>query len=291
MTNNPHPEPEIKPDLSNNQCRCEVDTIATYLEDIQSWFSKHNINEKQYLSRIWFRGIGKIYPKQLPGVYREDFSNRLEVFNIGRSIEEKRLNLERELLKEFRTSGAMLLRDSSEIDIYLIAQHYGMPTRLLDWTTNPLAALFFAVECENKHNEDGEIILMDASKTLPEVREGADGNIELFDVATTRHPYVKDAIGESFWINPEINRDPIIIPIRPNHHPGRIAQQSSCFTLHMHNASPKINRTLEKIKVNADSKKKILKELNHMNINHFTIYQDLDHLSKDIKRCWSIKFR
>jgi hypothetical protein len=289
MTNNP--QPEIKPDPNNQPYRCIVDTIATYLEDVQNWFNKYRINEEQYLSRIWFRGIGKIYDQQLPGVYRGDFSKRLEDFNIGRPIEEKRLNLERELLKEFRTSGAMLLRDSNEIDIYLIAQHYGMPTRLLDWTTNPLAALFFAVECESKHDEHGEIILMDASKTLPEVEEGADGNIKLYDVATTRHPYVKDAIGESFWRKPTIRRDPIIIPIRPNHQPGRIGQQSSCFTLHMHNAGPITNKTLEKIKVNAASKKNILKELNRMNINQFTIYQDLDHLSKDIKRCWSIKFR
>ena len=36
-------------------------------------------------------------------------------------------------------------------------QHYKLPTRLLDITTNPLIALFFAVE--NYENEDGEFIV------------------------------------------------------------------------------------------------------------------------------------
>ena len=66
-----------------------------------------------------------------------------------RDIEDKRLKLEREMLSEFRRSGATLLNTNAIVYVYFIAQHYGMPTRLLDWTTNPLAALFFAVNNQN----------------------------------------------------------------------------------------------------------------------------------------------
>jgi hypothetical protein len=38
-----------------------------------------------------------------------------------------------------------------------IAQHYGVPTRLLDWSENPLVGLYFALDDENHDNEDGVI--------------------------------------------------------------------------------------------------------------------------------------
>ena len=66
-----------------------------------------------------------------------------------RDIEDKRLKLEREMLSEFRRSGATLLNTNAIVYVYFIAQHHAMPTRLLDWTTNPLAALFFAVNNQN----------------------------------------------------------------------------------------------------------------------------------------------
>jgi hypothetical protein len=52
----------------------------------------------------------------------------------------------------------------------------------------------------------------------------------------------------------------------------------------MHESIPCGNKTLAKIKIPAGAKGSLLDELHRLNINQFTIYNDLDHLSKDIKR-------
>ena len=60
----------------------------------------------------------------------------------------ERLHIERLMFAEFRrTSMAFTrLRYESDWDLLAIAQHHGLPTRLLDWTYSALAALWFAIE-------------------------------------------------------------------------------------------------------------------------------------------------
>src|SRR5258706_3431340 len=125
----------------------EVKTVEQYLNLISKWYAEENIIDGKFLSGVWFRGVGQVYADSLcPGVYRDDFSKRAADYPGQDDLEKKRLNLEREMLSEFRTSGATFLGNANRVDIYFIAQHFGMPTRLLDWTTNSLAGLFLAVE-------------------------------------------------------------------------------------------------------------------------------------------------
>jgi FRG domain len=266
-----------------------VSTVEAYLKAISDWQIAHKINERQFLSGVWFRGIGKIHRTPLsPGVYRDDFTRRAQK-SPGAHLEAKRLQTERMMLDEFRSVGAGFFDANRIVDLYFIAQHHGMPTRLLDWTTNPLAGLFFAVENLGDHDKDGEVFVMEARGSLPKVTPGATGDDALWGPVAMRHPYVADAIGESFWHKPRKSRPPLILPVRPDSQPGRIGQQSSCFTLHMHNSKPTENKTLAKVKIPAPAKDTMLRELHRMNINQFTIYNDLDHLSKDIRRAWEIK--
>jgi hypothetical protein len=100
-----------------------------------------SLEEHHAHKRRWFRGQSDAEWGLWPGVYRPGFTA---------ADEDDRLMKERHLTQDFRALSAGLLTSSkNEADLYFLQQHYRMPTRLLDWTTSPLAALYFAVGSES----------------------------------------------------------------------------------------------------------------------------------------------
>jgi hypothetical protein len=231
--------------------------------------------------RVWFRGQRKAGWLLKPGVYRDVLATKSET---------ARLNHERQLTQDFRVQSAAL-RNGRETDeeLYFLQQHYRMPTRLLDWTTSPLAALFFAVE--NPHSPedaepDGELFMMDATKL--KLKTGAPR--EAFGrgfrgIATARHHVFQKAVGIiSQWHKDKF--PDFIIPVRPHYFDIRVGLQRSCFTYHVP-AQPEItsaiNETFANFLIPGAAKRKIRSELNILGMDAFRIYGDLEHLSETLR--------
>jgi hypothetical protein len=271
----------------------KIKSLQDFLKTIGDWQHKHASSggDEGFLSQLWYRGVNEHFPTQVPSVYRQDFTDRAEKLRPAKPVEENRLKLEREILSQFRTAGAAFLNRNSTVEIYFAAAHVRMPTRLLDWSTNPLNALLFA--CGGDPRKDGFVYAMDARKVIPPGamwKERGKEKERLYQaVMTMRHPFVGYAVGLSYWGDVDAFVHPHVLPIRPDNVPGRIAQQSSCFTLHMHNAPDAKNPTLITIPVDAGSKDSIRADLHRLNINQFTTYYDLDHLSIEIRSSWGLR--
>jgi FRG domain len=113
----------------------------------------HELGVNSASRRLWFRGVHDARYALVPRLYRSE------------SDAEDLLALEREMLAEFRSRSRSLLAPdiASDWEHLFVMQHYGVPTRLLDWSENAFYALYFAlsVAAERGFTTDAAVWVMD----------------------------------------------------------------------------------------------------------------------------------
>lgn len=105
---------------------------------------------------IWYRGAPSRSKRLLPSLYRPRENPRASPSVLS--------TLEAQLVTRFRDRSLPYhsrdLRDNLETLFFM--QHYSIPTRLLDWTENPFAGLFFALRlCEYRISPTGRVSYLD----------------------------------------------------------------------------------------------------------------------------------
>lgn len=173
-------------------------------------------------------------------------------------------------LSEFKAKKAPFHKEQlNYFDLMILAQHHGLRTRLLDVTTNPLVALYFA--CENDKTDGQLICFRNQWSKLSTIKTGVNDEIPNY--------FAKDIKGFLLFIK-SIDKYTIVIPSHLNE---RIVSQNGCFIMFKQPLLEiKHDEDLFKIDIPKDKKQVIRKELRKLGYSRSKIYPDLNSIASEI---------
>ena len=232
----------------------------------------------------WFRGQQRHYWPLWPKLYR-DYDGYAKV---------KRDHIEDEIREEFIVRAPILSdtkpAGNDDWEWYFLMQHFGTPTRLLDWTEGALLGLYFAVK-DNPGFYDAAVWVLDPF----ELNRRAIRREEVIPPSATGvlpgdKRLVDPWLPARFKNMAGLPKRPIAV--YPTHIARRISTQRSCFTVHGTDAmgldklQGKKNGCLVKIIIPSFEVQAIRRELEASGIDEVTIFPDLAGLSRALSLKW-----
>lgn len=235
-----------------------IKTLPSFIENILT--IKRNSEQNGNYSDLIFRGQSVDEPL-LPRLARLDLR-----------IQENSLKKTEELiLQEFKRGILPLteFKPENNWDLIALAQHHGLPTRLLDWSYSALAALWFAIENSPKRNKNNEL---ENGVVWILCADSVDFNVDLEGSDPLKNDVTKI--------------------FRSNVVSRRISAQSGLFTVHFIRSDNsivhfedhrKFRSKLTKLTIPHNFFSALRKELSITGVNHSTLFPDLDGLTKHLE--------
>ncbi|EFD7680634.1 TPA: FRG domain-containing protein [Escherichia coli] len=264
-----------------------VENIIDYLNFIKKNFRDGLITFYRGHSKSSYELVPSLYRKNQNGTYRHLASES----DLVREILSARPN-------EFK-------EDKFTIDKLVRMQHYGLPTRLLDITSNPLIELYFA--CCSNPDENGQVISFSTNRkkikyfdsdtvscianlsllSYEELEklsssDSRKGNMELSELTDKLADLIQNE--KSYFRNriiPDDLRKVVFLKAKINNE--RIQSQAGAFLLFgLDPILPETDAEFPLNRVEIANKNKILEELAQLNISESTVYPSMEKTAAEI---------
>jgi hypothetical protein len=286
----------------NNQMETKSE-ITSEITSIEEFIERCFLYKENDLAghTLFFRGVNRIYPvetRHVPSIYYPAYHY----------IENEDI-IFKDVLAQFPDE---MLRQETAVEKLILMQHVGFPTRLMDISKNPLISLFFACYAEYNSdpsfNNDGVVYVFLVPN--PDIAY-CDSNTVSIIANLAKCPYsfstrdtrsmstaefnntdhilrlLDEIRGEKPWFRPRIKPADIntAICLHPRMNNARIVRQDGHFFVfgidEEKGRCAKLNPNWERtpIVISKDAKKRILKQLDRLNIDEEFVYPDYAHSS------------
>ncbi len=227
---------------------------------------------------LWYRGHGAPTYVLQPGLHRSALPLDISVVR----------TTEKHTYDEFFRRSPLFDRPGrDDWDLLFLMQHYRAPTRLLDWTSSPLIALFFAL-LSGRDNEDAVIWCLDPAawneRMLSDIREPPRIFPTTDSIVEQYHPKYDGKISR----NVPLSIQGIVNNPRINAQKGRfVIFGSEPKSMEKYSSEYKIKLNsgiINNLVVDASSRKAIMADLESYGITYSTVFPDLEGLAVEIAR-------
>jgi len=237
--------------------------MVTHISDVSELVLAANAIRSEWNGEVWWRGQSSVNYSLVPGVFRGERGIRSEQ------------NLSLRFRQYARTRYTACPTDDDFCSWLFLAQHYGLPTRLLDWSESALVALYFAV------NGDP---LVNASLVVLHPREMNRSTNEDHTLVPVSAQPAGDLFRGAFddrYTNEKT------VAVLSHELDSRMLVQQGVFTLHGTSQEMRdidnSSTFLRVFTIPAGAKTQIIAELASLGIRRRTLFPDLTNLADDLK--------
>ncbi|MCI1580605.1 MAG: FRG domain-containing protein [Clostridium beijerinckii] len=290
-------------DTNNNFGKVNVEIITSLSEFIEKVIYLKKSDEY----KTFYRGHGNWQYELVPGIYREQ----------NKQILENESDYIRNIIASY---PKFFTNCKSALDFLSVLQHHAFPTRLLDFSENPLIALYMACSSDGLEHSDtiridvpnnnfkyydsdtvsvlANLAFMESSFSISDFKSSTkdqDESIRSFNKRIDIKKLIHLIRNEKPFFKPEINPEHLentIVFVKPKQDFDRITHQNGLFALFGINNNKEEMPDIEFMEppcnithfvIPSNCKKRIIEELSSININEATVYCDMDHIASYYK--------